>query len=72
MNEITVKLNQIYTNGTTLSTSTKINTLLFADDKVIMADSEDNLQRGVYTLQNTTTKNLGWKYHQTNLRQCHF
>jgi len=56
MNEITVKFNQIYKNGTTLSTSTKINNLLFADDQVIIADSEDNLQRGVFTLQNTANK----------------
>jgi retron-type reverse transcriptase len=31
MNEIIVKWNQIYTKGITISTSTKINTLLFAD-----------------------------------------
>jgi hypothetical protein len=34
----------------TLSTITKINNLLFADDHVIRADSEHNLQRGVFTL----------------------
>jgi len=34
--------------GITVSTSTKINTL---DDQVIIADSGDNLQRGVFTLQ---------------------
>jgi hypothetical protein len=28
------------------------NTLLFADDFVKIGDSEDNLQRGVFTLQN--------------------
>jgi hypothetical protein len=39
-------------NSIILSTSTKINTLHFADDQVIIADSEDNLQRGVLTLQN--------------------
>jgi hypothetical protein len=69
MNEITVKLNHIYKNGTTLSTSTKINNLHFADDQVIIADSEDNLQRGVFTLQNKVKKKkLEWKYHQKNLR----
>jgi hypothetical protein len=54
MNEITVKLNQIYTKGITLTTTTKINTLLFADDQVIrvIADLENNLERGVFTLQN--------------------
>jgi hypothetical protein len=53
LNEIIVKWNQIYTKGITLSTTTKINTLLFADDQVIIADSEDNLQRGVFKLQNS-------------------
>jgi hypothetical protein len=38
-------MNQIYIKGITLSTSTKINTLLFADDQVIVADLENNLQR---------------------------
>ena len=45
MNEIIVKWSYIYTKGITLSTSTKINTLHFADDQVVIADSEDNLQR---------------------------
>jgi hypothetical protein len=31
---------------------TKINTLLSAHDQVILADSGDNLQKGVFTLQN--------------------
>jgi hypothetical protein len=42
MNEIIVKRNQTYTKGTTLTTSTKTNTPLFADDQAIRADSEDN------------------------------
>ena len=58
MNEIIVKWNQIYTKDITLSTSTKINTLLVAESQVIRANSEDNLQRVVFTLQNTE-KNLG-------------
>jgi len=33
-----VKWNQIYTKGITLSTNAKINTLLFADDRVRVAD----------------------------------
>jgi hypothetical protein len=45
MNEIIVKWSDIYTKGVTLSTSTKISTLHFADDQVVIADSEDNLQR---------------------------
>jgi hypothetical protein len=32
----------------------KINTLRFADDEALIADSEDNYQRGVFTLQNIT------------------
>jgi len=32
----------------------KINTLRFADDQALIADSEDNLQRGVFTLQRIT------------------
>jgi hypothetical protein len=47
-----VKWNQIYTKGITLSNTTKINTLLFADDQVIIADSDDNLQKAVFTLHN--------------------
>ena len=35
-----------------LSTSKKINTIHFADSQVIIADSDDNLQHGVFTLQN--------------------
>jgi hypothetical protein len=49
MNEITVKWSQVYTKGISLSTSTKVNTLLFVDDQVIMADSEVNLQIGEFT-----------------------
>jgi hypothetical protein len=52
MNEIIVKTwNQTYTKGINLSTITKIKTLRFADGKVIIADSKDNLQRGVFTLK---------------------
>ena len=72
MNAITAKWNQTDTKGTTLSTSTKINTLHFAEDQVIIADSEDNLQRGVFMLQNIAKKILQWKYHQKNLRQWNF
>ena len=60
MREIILKCKQIYTKVIASSTSTKINILLFADDKVVIADSEDNLQRGVVTLQNVA-KNFGMK-----------
>ena len=36
----------------------KTKTLRFADNQVIIADSEDNLQRGVFTLRNIA-KNSG-------------
>jgi len=52
LNGIIVKWRQVYKKGITVSTIAKINTLLFADDRVIVADSEDNLQRGVFTLRN--------------------
>jgi hypothetical protein len=31
----------------------KIHTLLLVDDQAIIVDPEDNLQRGLFTLQNT-------------------
>jgi hypothetical protein len=58
VHEIIVKCNQIYTKGIASSTSTKLNILLFADDQVIIADSEDNAQRRAFTLQNVA-KNFG-------------
>jgi len=60
VNEIVVRViwNQIYTKGITLPVSTKNKTQPFADDQVIIADSEDNLQRGIFTLRNIA-KNFG-------------
>jgi hypothetical protein len=58
MNEIIAKWSQINTKGITLSTSTNVKTLLFADDQDIIAYSEDNLERGVFTLQ-IIAKNVG-------------
>ena len=58
MHEIIVKWNQIYTKDIASWTSTKTNILLFADDQVLIADSEDNLQREVLTLQNVA-RNFG-------------
>jgi len=52
MNEVIVKWNQIYAKGIALSTSTKVSTLLFAHDQVIIVHSEDSLQRRVFALQN--------------------
>jgi len=56
INRIIVKWYQIYTKGINLSTGTKIHTLLLAYNQVIVADSEDNLHRRVFTLQNITKK----------------
>jgi len=58
MNEVIVKWNQIYAKGIALSTSTKVSTLLFAHDQVVIAHSEDSLQRRVFALQNVA-KNFG-------------
>jgi len=71
INEIIVKWKLIYTKVISLSTSTKRNTFIFADDYVIIADSDYNLLGGVFTLQ-ITTKMLEWKYYQKNLRRWHF
>jgi hypothetical protein len=43
-------LKRNYTKGTTLSTSTRINTVRFTYEQVIIDDPEDNLQRGKCTL----------------------
>jgi hypothetical protein len=43
----------------------------FADDQVITADSADNLQRGLSTLQNIA-KILEWEKDQKNLRRLLF
>jgi hypothetical protein len=55
---IIVKWKQIYTKDITFLPSKEIKNLLFADDQVTIADSEDKLQRGIFTLQNIT-KNFG-------------
>jgi hypothetical protein len=47
---IIVKWNNIDTKVITFSPIKEI-TLLSADDQVIIADSEDKLQRGIFTLQ---------------------
>ena len=55
---IIVKWKRICTKDITFSPSKGIKTLLFADDQVIIADSEDKLRRGIFTLQNIA-KNFG-------------
>jgi hypothetical protein len=68
MSEIKIKCNQIYTKSITLSISTKIKTMIFAGERVIMAYPEESLQTGLFILQNVG-KILECKYHQKNLTQ---
>jgi len=49
----------------------EINTILFSDDHVIIADSENNLQRGVFILQ-TTAKNCGMEISPEKLETMAF
>jgi hypothetical protein len=56
INEVIKDWNQIYTKGINVQNNIKLNTILFADDKVIIDNSEDNLQRGVCTLNNTLNR----------------
>lgn len=58
INEIILKWNQIYTSGIKITSALTLNTLLYADDQVIISNSEDNLQRGLYTL-NKILKDFG-------------
>jgi hypothetical protein len=53
MNEIIKQYNEKYTTGIKMSNDTKLNTILFADDQVVIANSEDNLQRGLHALHQT-------------------
>jgi hypothetical protein len=71
MIETVIIWNQIFISGINLPASTKIKTQLFADDQVTIDDSEDNLQRGVFTLRNTA-KSLECKCEQKNLRRWPF
>jgi hypothetical protein len=36
-----------------ISNATKLNTILFADEQVVISNSEDNLQRGLHALHQT-------------------
>jgi hypothetical protein len=47
MNEIIIQWNKIYNKGIRIQNNTKLDTLLYADDQIIISNSEDNLQRGV-------------------------
>jgi hypothetical protein len=49
-------LNEKYTTGIKISNDTKLITILFADDQVVIANLEDNLQRGLHALHQTVQK----------------
>jgi hypothetical protein len=53
MNEIIKQWNEKYITGIKMSNDTKLNTILFADDQVVIANSDDNLQRGLHALHQT-------------------
>jgi hypothetical protein len=53
VNEIFKQWNEKYTTGIKISNDTKLNTILFAEDQVVIANSEDNLQRGLHALHET-------------------
>jgi hypothetical protein len=53
INEIIKQWNEKYTTGIKISNDTKLNTILFADDQFVIANSEDNLQRGLHALHQT-------------------
>jgi hypothetical protein len=69
MNEIIVKWNVIYTKGIThySTNQCECNNPRFVDDQVIIADSEDNLRRGVFSLRSTANI-LELKYYQKILK----
>jgi hypothetical protein len=46
-----------------ISNDTKLNTILFADDQVVITNSEDNLQREDYMLYTEQYKHSVWKSH---------
>ena len=52
---------------------TKTNTQPYAEDQDTTADSDDNLQKGVFTLENIVKKkNCGMEISQKNPRRWHF
>jgi hypothetical protein len=53
-------LNEKYTTRIKISNDTNLNTILFADDEVVIANSEDNLQRALHALHQTV-QTLGVK-----------
>jgi hypothetical protein len=54
-----------YTTGIKISNYTKLNNILFADHQVVVANSEDNLQRGSRALHQTV-RTFGVKISHQN------
>jgi hypothetical protein len=52
MNKVIIQWNKIYNEEIIIQNNTKLNTLLYANDQIIISNSEDNLQRGVHMLNN--------------------
>ena len=52
MNATINSWNQIYTSGITTENSITLNTPDSADDQVILSNSEDDLHKRIYTIQN--------------------
>jgi hypothetical protein len=50
LDEIITKLQKQDITGNKLAQSQQLSTLLFADDQVIIADTEDNLQKSAHKL----------------------
>jgi hypothetical protein len=51
MDTIIKRWRELNHGGTSINRSTILDTLLFADDQVLIATSEDELQRAIYNLQ---------------------
>jgi hypothetical protein len=64
LNNDFIHWNQTYSNGIEINDYTILNTLLFADEQVLLSDSEGELQRALhtYTLSTTLLNSLEQKY----------
>ena len=56
LNEIITKWQKQDLTGIKLSKNQQLSTLLFADDQVILADTEDNLQKAAHELNQILTE----------------
>jgi len=52
-NELIIHWNQVYSGAIEINDNTVLNTLLFADDRMLLSHSEDDLQRGLCTIHNS-------------------